>query len=90
MDRPKAVLVNDAQELIALLTDTTLEVVDFNIMNYGAAYVQYKQKQGFLSDNKNSNPYIAAWTTGMARLRLYEQLQSLGDRVLYMDTGKFF
>ena len=35
---------------------------------------------------KKSNVFIAAFTTCFARLKLYEELQRLGSRVLYMDT----
>ena len=31
---------------------------------------------------------VAAWVTAQARLKLYSYLEPLGDRVLYMDTGK--
>jgi hypothetical protein len=36
-----------------------------------------------------TNVVIAAFTTCHARLRLNGFLQKLGDRVCYMDTGKF-
>ena len=32
------------------------------------------------------NVFIAAFTTSLARLRLYDALDFLGDRVLYCDT----
>lgn len=32
------------------------------------------------------NVFIAAFTTSLARLKLYEALDFLGDRVLYYDT----
>ena len=32
------------------------------------------------------NVFIAAFTTSFARLKLYDAIDSLGDRVLYYDT----
>lgn len=38
-------------------------------------------EQGF-----KQNVFIAAFTTSLARLKLYEALDFLGDRVMYYDT----
>jgi len=49
------------------------------------ARVSFKQKNEFISDSKSTNVYIAAFTTANARLRLYNALDILKDKVLYMS-----
>ena len=44
------------------------------------------QADEYVEDNVSSNCVIAAWVTAQARLKLYEYLEELDDRVLYMDT----
>ena len=48
--------------------------------------VQYKEKEGFIEQNDKTNIVIAAFTTAYARLKLYELLDQLQERVLYYDT----
>jgi hypothetical protein len=48
--------------------------------------MEYKTKEEYRKPNKNTNIYIAIFTTAHARLRLYKFLEILGERVLYMDT----
>jgi hypothetical protein len=50
-----------------------------------ARTITYK-KRGSRAHGKNTNIAIAAFTTSYARLRLYDALEVLGERVLYMDT----
>ena len=40
----------------------------------------------FVQPNPNTNVVIAAFTTAYARLQLYDELDMLGERVLYCDT----
>ena len=39
-----------------------------------------------IPNSHNTNIYIAAFTTSHARLRLYKELEKLGEQVLYHDT----
>jgi hypothetical protein len=48
--------------------------------------MQYKTKEEYRKPNKTTNIYIACFTTAHARLKLYELLEILDRRVLYMDT----
>jgi hypothetical protein len=48
--------------------------------------LSYKMQDECVRKNFNTNPYIAAFTTAHARLRLYKMLQMLGNRVCYCDT----
>ncbi|CAC5368455.1 unnamed protein product [Mytilus coruscus] len=47
---------------------------------------EYKEKEEYSKPNPSVNVYIALFTTAHARLKLYELLDILQERVLYMDT----
>jgi hypothetical protein len=51
-----------------------------------ARTVTTEKTREFTSDPRCTNVALAAFTTAYARLRLYEALELLGDRVLYCDT----
>lgn len=46
----------------------------------------YEEKEFTAKEPKNTNVYVASFTTSIARLKLYDVLDQLGDRVLYYDT----
>lgn len=54
--------------------------------NNTARTINYTYKQAFEKQSKDINIAIAAFTTAHARLRLYDALEVLDKRVLYMDT----
>ena len=43
-------------------------------------------KDQFVDNSKNTNVYIACFTTSHARLILYDKLDHLNEKVLYFDT----
>ncbi|GFS99061.1 DNA_pol_B_2 domain-containing protein [Trichonephila clavipes] len=62
-------------------------IKDLNIfLNDDCVEIQYKKKDAYSKDNFNTNVYVAAFTTSSARIRLYEIMDKLGDKVLYSDT----
>ena len=46
----------------------------------------YNFKDQFVDNSKNTNIYIACFTTSHARLMLYDKLDYLQENVLYFDT----
>ena len=62
------------------------DVQNVVLHNNLARTVTFMKKKEFASVPKNTNIVIAAFTTAHARLRLYEALEILGPKVLYMDT----
>ena len=48
--------------------------------------VVYKSNKSNQLDNGKGNIFIAAFTTCLARLKLFESLEKLGEQVLYHDT----
>ena len=55
-------------------------------MNDDTVEVQYKNTEEFAEQNNKVNVVIAAFTTAYARLKLYDLLDLLQERVLYYDT----
>jgi G:T-mismatch repair DNA endonuclease (very short patch repair protein) len=48
--------------------------------------VSYRDKDDCVKETKNTNAYIAIFTTAQARLKLYDLISGLDWRVLYCDT----
>ena len=61
-------------------------MTDIRILNSEVIEVSYKRDEEDPYKGSNTNIFIAAFTTCLARLKLYESLEKLGDRVLYYDT----
>lgn len=77
---------NEPEKFCRLISDPSKELVDFHILNDNVIHVQWKYKAGFVPMNNRTNVFLAAFTTCWARLKLYEVLEHLGQRVLYFDT----
>ena len=82
----QTVFVDNLATLSEIMVDPYKEIHDFQLINETILLLQYRQVKEVGFGGKKSNVFIAAFTTCFARLKLYEELQRLGSRVLYMDT----
>ena len=82
----KSDLMYDPKDFFDLLQDPEIEVCDARLVNDDAMEVHYRNKKGFEDTNNKVNVVIAAFTTAYARLKLYDLLDLLQERVLYYDT----
>ena len=57
-----------------------------SVINDQLVEVHYQYQDEDIPVSPNLNIFVACFTTCWARLRLYEALQLLGERVLYYDT----
>ena len=48
--------------------------------------MRWKYKEQFVEASQKTNVIVAAYTTALARLKLYGYLERLGERTLYCDT----
>ena len=64
----------------------TLEVRHVSVVNDHMVEVHYQYQDEDIPVSPNLNIFVACFTTCWARLRLYEALPLLGERVLYYDT----
>ncbi|KYN20104.1 hypothetical protein ALC57_07532 [Trachymyrmex cornetzi] len=73
------------QRLAALLTSPEHEITDILPINDEVIYVSWRLREEAVVASPQTNVVIAAFTTALARLQLYEHLELLNRRVLY-DT----
>ena len=79
-------MVTEPKEFFHFLDSTQYEVSDARLVNDEMVEVHYKEKDEFAEQNDKVNIVIAAFTTAYARLKLYDLLDLLQERVLYYDT----
>ena len=63
-----------------------MDVRHVSVMNDQMVEVFYQYQEEDIPVSPNLNIFVAAFTTCWARLRLYEALEPLGERILYYDT----
>ena len=73
-------------ELERLLNDDQFIVHHIDFADDDFIQVSFSQKSEYSFGGLNTNSVIAAFTTAQARLKLYDELDKLGDRILYVDT----
>ena len=78
--------IDNISSLCELLTNESIQIHDFQVINEKILLVQYKLREEYSIGGTHSNIFIAAMTTCHARLKLYREIARLGDRVLYFDT----
>ena len=78
--------ITDMASLNQLLVDATKELHDFYIVTENVLMVTWMYKEEYRVGGHKSNIFIAAFTTSWARLKLYEEIEKLGDRLYYKDT----
>lgn len=85
-NKPKTVQVTSLIELHDLLNSDKHEFKAPRIIDDQTIELTYVNREEDIELAKDTNIYIAAFTTCWARLMLYEALDILGGRVLYYDT----
>ena len=78
--------VTEPKDLFTYLDSDKYEVKDAQMVNDETIEIQYTEKEGFIEENDKVNIVIAAFTTAYARLKLYDLLDLLQERILYYDT----
>ena len=79
-------MVQKPSRFFDLLYSDEFEVCDVRMVNENMIEVQYRNTDEFTTQNDKVNVVIAAFTTAYARLKLYDLLDLLQERVLYYDT----
>ena len=78
--------ITEPSKLFKMLSDDSVDIQSIRIVNEEMVQVVHKKTEEESTVNPNINVFIAAFTTAYARLKLYEALELLGERVLYFDT----
>ena len=79
--------INEPQVFFDYLTSDEITVLDANLVSDEIIEIRYEHGDKFVQPNPNTNVVIAAFTTAHARLKLYDELDMLQERVLYYDTN---
>ena len=82
----KTEMVTEPKVLFDYLDSDRYEVSDARLVNDEMVEVHYTSKDEFAEQDNKTNIVIAAFTTAYARLKLYDLLDLLQERVLYYDT----
>jgi len=77
---------DDPYQVHQFLDTDTLDVRNVFVINDDKVEVHYQYQDKNIPVSLNLNIFVAAFTTCQARLKLYEALEQLGERVLYYDT----
>ena len=78
--------ITDVQTYLDYFSSDEFVVLDAVFVNEEMVELRYENTKNFIETNCKTNMVIAAFTTAYARLRLYETLEVLQERVLYYDT----
>ena len=78
--------VTEVSEFYEILLYDKLDNTNFQFINDDMVQMTYNFKDQFVDNSKNTNIYIACFTTSHARLMLYNKLDYLKEKVLYFDT----
>ena len=82
--------IYEPHKFLQFVSDPSKHVTDFYIINENTAQIQWKHVDDFKPEEQRTNIFLATFTTSWARLRLYNLLDMLGERILYHDTGKMY
>ena len=74
------------EQIINIVFNKKYEDASTMILDEDIVLTEYKNKQEYYKPNPSVNVYIALFTTAHARLKLYELLDILQERVMYLDT----
>ena len=77
---------DDPHTFHRFLDTDTLDVRHVSVINEEMVEVYYQHQKEDIRVSPNLNIFVACFTTCHARLKLYEALEPLGERVLYFDT----
>ena len=78
--------VTEVFKFYEILLDNKLDNKNFQLINDNMVQMTYNFKDQFVDNSKNTNVYVASFTTSRTRLMLYNKLDYLKEKVLYFDT----
>ncbi|KAL2102869.1 hypothetical protein ACEWY4_002037 [Coilia grayii] len=79
-------VIKDPEQFSRFIFGSEYEVTHFSFVSEDVALLQWKHDTEACVRTPDINVFIGAFTTARARLRLYELMDRLGDRLLYSDT----
>ena len=77
---------DDPHAFHRFLDNDVLDIRHVSVINDDMVEVHFQHHKEDIRVSPNLNIFVACFTTCWARLKLYDTLQALGERVLYFDT----
>ena len=77
---------DDPHAFHCFLDSDALDVRHVSVINNNMVEIHYQNQKEDIRVSPNLNIFVACFTTCHARLKLYDALERLGERVLYFDT----
>ena len=85
-NKMKHKFINQPSEWFSMVNNNQYIIADVDHSNENVLQVYYTENIESELDSNNTNVVLAAFVTAQGRLKLYSELEKLGERVLYMDT----
>jgi hypothetical protein len=82
----QTLLTHEPYKILQIWADPTLVLKDYFVVNEKTLLIEYENGEAFQKVDSKTNVIIAAFCTAYGRLKLWQLLARLGDRVLYHDT----
>ncbi|NP_001164407.1 uncharacterized protein LOC100121110 [Nasonia vitripennis] len=87
---PETAFCESEKQLFKVASNKSLALQTVVPFNETDLYYKYRDKNKDITPKETMNVTIAVYTTAQARLKLYEYLDELQERVLYYDTDSCF
>lgn len=78
-------IVRTREQLLDVMTDGEKEVVSILPANDEVLFISWQYREDAVISPSNTNVVIAAYVTAQARFKLYEYMEKLQERILYVD-----
>ena len=85
-NKSKYKMINTLMELYEYLLNEQYEIQDIYFLNDQKAQIFYTDKEELHLGGKDSNVVLGAFVTCYGRMRLYQEMFKIDDRILYYDT----
>ena len=82
----KNIIVDNLPEFYKYICNDKLNITNIHCPTEELCEILYKDINEEIKINKNTNIFIACFTTAYTRFKLYDLLDKLGENVLYYDT----
>ena len=86
MHRVQTLSIQDEERWQKLIQDDSVIIKDVRIISQDILEVNVMKREDACEGGGKTNIFIAFFTTALARLKLYAELEKLEEQVLYYDT----
>ena len=83
---PQIKYISESADYFEMLSSDQILVMGIHFVSDEMVEMRYQCKEQFVEESGRTNVVIAAYTSALARLKLYCYLEQLGPRTLYADT----